>query len=490
MLLALLATLVCCSCGKKRATVPPESLLAQIGPKTISLAEFIRRAEYTIRPPYCKGDNYIHKKIILNSLIAEKLLALEAGENNELTRNEQFQDYIRGRQEQAMRQWLYYQTAYSTVNLDTSEIIKSYDLAGRKYSINFISLDDSSKINQFSRELKQGTASFENFYRQHFGLEAIPQRAVSWEEQTEEAIHQALFSAPLQKGQIIGPIKTEDGHYLLMEIAGWTDRLAISDTDIQRRWNAVAEQLQTKYATEIYSKFMARVMKGKRVEFVGDTFFRLTEVFAPVYLKSMADKKAAFNQRFWNDEIYPDSLGGKIAEIMDHSLLQIDSETWKVKDFLKALRIHPLVFRKRKISHREFPEQFKLAIVDLIRDKYITQEAYHNGYDKAEVVKRNTVMWKDYLLAMFQKNRFLDELGVPDKDNLAVIPHYLDAYVDSLQSKYSHQIEIDTDAFEKIPLTRVDMFVLQKDVPFPILVPSFPLVTTDNKLDYGRKLGN
>lgn len=56
-----------------------ETILAKVGDKTISVNEFIRRAEYTPRPAYCRGENYIHRKIILNSLVAEKLLALEAG---------------------------------------------------------------------------------------------------------------------------------------------------------------------------------------------------------------------------------------------------------------------------------------------------------------------------------------------------------------------------------------------------------------------------
>ena len=64
------------SCAEK-PFVPEEAVLAQVGEKFITIQDFIRRAEYTIRPDYCRQDNYIHKKIILNSLIAEKLASLE-----------------------------------------------------------------------------------------------------------------------------------------------------------------------------------------------------------------------------------------------------------------------------------------------------------------------------------------------------------------------------------------------------------------------------
>jgi hypothetical protein len=60
--------------------------------------------------------------------------------------------------------------------------------------------------------------------------------------------------------------------------------------------------------------------------------------------------------------------------------------------------------------------------------------------------------------------------------------------VDSLQNKYSGEIEIDVEAFNKIKLTRVDMYVIRQNVPFPQVVPQFPQVTTDNRLDYGEKM--
>ena len=65
------------SCSKQdleQRKIPEEVILARVGPGVITIQDFIRRSEYSIRPGYCRQDNYIHKKIILNSLIAEKNL--------------------------------------------------------------------------------------------------------------------------------------------------------------------------------------------------------------------------------------------------------------------------------------------------------------------------------------------------------------------------------------------------------------------------------
>ena len=139
------------SCSKKSIDEPKEVILTKIGDKTISLNEFIRRAEYTIRPPYCRENNNIHKKIILNSLIAEKMLALEAGEENELAQNERFQRYIQGRKEQAMRQWLYHKEIYGKVKLDPKEITKIYRVEAEGIKFNILVL----KIPQLLKRLKE-----------------------------------------------------------------------------------------------------------------------------------------------------------------------------------------------------------------------------------------------------------------------------------------------------------------------------------------------
>ena len=60
--------------------------------------------------------------------------------------------------------------------------------------------------------------------------------------------------------------------------------------------------------------------------------------------------------------------------------------------------------------------------------------------------------------------------------------------VDKLQEKYSDEIYINTDLFEKIKISKVDMFVTQNNVPYPVVVPNFPSYTDDSYLNYGSKL--
>jgi hypothetical protein len=74
---------------------------------------------------------YHDKKIILNSLIAEKILSIEAGDDNEAIRSGMFSNMITGLKEQKMRELLSYHEGMAKVKPDTNELKQIYSVAGR-----------------------------------------------------------------------------------------------------------------------------------------------------------------------------------------------------------------------------------------------------------------------------------------------------------------------------------------------------------------------
>ena len=193
------------------------------------------------------------------------------------------------------------------------------------------------------------------------------------------------------------------------------------------------------------------------------------------------------NQALW-DDIEFDTNSFNVDNEVDKNatILNYDGDSWTVEDLNDQLRFHPLVFRKRKMNRGEFAEQLRLAIADLIRDIEITKQCYSKGYDAHWSVELNTAMWrgssnsKKYLSRLRHKNK-----KIKNQEQWLT---FINPKIDSLQEAYSNDIEINMDAFEKIKLTSTDMMVIQRGVPYPILVPSFPVVTSDNRLDYGKSI--
>lgn len=481
------------SCNYQKDTRTDESILARIGDRTISVNEFIRRAEYTPRPAYCAGDNYIHRKIVLNSLIAEKLLALEAEDNDELRQNQEFQAYLVGRKEQAMRQWFYYKEAFEKVEIDSNDVKPIYQLSGRTYRLAYLTIDNAEQAAEVQGALAAGGADrFQQVAQQLSGQLQTPQREVAFQAVENETMLDSLFTVTRSKNQIVGPVKSEDGNFTFVQILGWTDRKLLSPTDIQRRWQDAQDWLTEKTASQSYDRIVAQLMKGKTIEFMPETFRKLVNLVGPMYLRSREQKEQAFSDQFWkkNEEIQLEKQADQMA---GEPLFRIDGQIWSVADFEQEMQRHPLVFRKRNMAKSEFAEQFKLAIVDMVRDRYVTTAAYEAGYDKAEEVQRNAQMWRDNLSALYQQNKYLHSLGLVSafrNEPVKIIESRLNPLIDSLQAKYSEKIAIDTERFESIKLSRIDLFAVQRNMPFPVVVPSFPMITTDHTLDYGKSVKN
>ena len=486
---SLLLTIAACS--KKQPPIPDEVILARIGDRIITKNDFIQRAEYTIRPPYCKSDLYLHKKIVLNSLIAEKLLAFEAGDTNKLVQNERFKAFITGRSEQTMRQLFFKDKIMSKVNLDQDEVKQMYNLAGRTYKIGFISIQDSAATEFVRKALFEQGMGFEELVKKYADSDSVAQHEISWQNEQNPVMRDLFYGQKLTKGQILGPVKVGDEN-LFLKVLGWTDKLAISPDDIKNRSDDVTEHLTRKQGDRYYQDYVVDLMKGKKLEFNKDTFFKLIDIMGEYYFASQQQNPNMFDARPLNNrETLLDSLGDSIEEIRDMPLLSLSGEVWTVDDLEKQLMRHPLQFRKKKFRRVEFGEQLKYAIADLIADKYITEEAYEKGYDKNPIVQNVRDTWQDSYAAIYQRNKILKKAGkfdTFDKEYMRTIEGVLDPEVDSLQKKYSDAIAVNFDLFEDIKLTRIDLFVVYENQPYPIATPSFPVITTDNMLDYGSKI--
>ncbi len=481
------------ACSKKKA-IPEAEIMARVGDRVITTDEYLQRAEYTIRPPYARQNLYIHKKIILNSLIAEKLLALDAGDSCELAKSEKFNLFVRGRKEQVMRQLFFQKNMYDKVKLKKKEIDEVFKRAGRTYDIEFVSTTNKEFSDYIQNEVFHKNRDLGEVVLEKVNGDSLPRRQVQFSMQEIDQVRSALYEQDVKKGQVIGPIKIEDEN-LYIKVLGWTDRVAMASHDIQNRWEDVNQHLNYKYAKQIYDKYVGKLMKGKRLDFNRDTFVALVNILGPVYFPDPEKKQIDIQRNLWGksvpEEGLPDSLKQRLQQIEDRPLLVYDGQVWTVNDLGREMVLHPLQFRKREFPRQEFANQLKLAIADLIRDKAITQEAYRQKLDQNRIVKTKEQMWRDAYLADYLRDRKLEDLGVLQnfkKNYLEIIETYLNPVVDSLQAKYSDIIEINTDALENVVLTRIDMFAIYQDQPYPVIVPNFPLLTTDAWLDYGKKL--
>ena len=464
--------------------IPENNIIAKVRDKIITVNEFIKRAEYTVRPAYCRGDNNIHKKIILNSLLGEKLLSLEA---IDISLSPHLVKYLKGRKEQAMRELLFYEKGHKDIQI-SPEILDSFSsTAARKYRVMFSRLPDQIIADEIHHFMDQGI-SYEEIFDAAFGLDSIPERSIDFFSEVDPHIVDKIFSVNLEKDEVLPPFKTIDGSYLWIKIKGWTKMPAITATAKNIFLQDIDKKLNRLEAIRKYNEYTAELMAGKKMDLIKPAFLRFSDIASNYYLGHINDNKLI--EAIWNiHEEIDEKPDFSSMESYDREtpLMYFDERTWSVGEIQELIESHPLVFRKKNVKKNEFPEQLKYALADLIRDHYLTAEAYKMGYDKQHSVLLEKYLWEDHLYASLKKDQVLKEKGLSienDEDNLNV----MNDYIGMLQEKYSDQIIINFRQFNKINLSRIDMVALKPSAPYGHPVPSFPILTQDHSIDYGKDI--
>ncbi|MCB0283880.1 MAG: hypothetical protein KDF60_14940 [Calditrichaeota bacterium] len=475
-----------------------ELILARIGDKNISVNEFIRRAEYVVRPSYCNSNSRVHKKIVLNSLIAEKLFSIEAGDTNTFIKSERVQAFLRGRKEQAMRYLQFLDNAYKKVEIDSLKLEQFIRNAGRTYMVEYYNAGDRQTASVIDKAIRSGEMSFEQGLSNLGLFSEIPAREIKLEKTENLKILDALYGDVVEKNQVIGPINTAADEYIFIKVKDWQNTPLITQRDYTLRENQVSQLLKEKLSKNFYDSFIVSVMAGKNIEFSRETFLQFTQILGPYYFLSDEEKEILRKNRFEetadNDNLKRPSFENfneALQEIREQSLFKVGEDVWKVADLIEAVSSHPLVFRERRLEPKNFGKELQMAIMDLVRDVYLTRNAYKEGYDKAVGVQREVMMWMDNYNYLYEKEKFLRSVAGDSVDNMdpsVVLDKYLNPHVDTLQKKYSDLVEINLAALDSVRLTRIDMSVTQENVPYAKPVPGFPVVTTDFRLDYGNKM--
>lgn len=467
---------------EKREKAKEQKILARVGNRTITVNEFLYRTELTIRSRYITKKQYELNHVLLNQLVGEKIFALEAGDDNPLAKRKSFQAYLRGIQEQAMREELYRHLAVQKVKLDTNEIKQYYRTAGREYDVAFYTIYKQNIAQQIEAEIaKNPNAAKEVF--EALSKEIKPgTHTVKFRDQDHDLIHESLFSRPISADTVIGPLRLEKNHYLFMKVKGWKDYPAISGEQMQQRWNEVIETRTKRKANRIWGEYIKNRLSGKTVKFNKDVFKKLADLTYQLYIARDDTERQTIYGEFLRStkDIFNSQFLANEKALLKSPFFTFDNKVWKVEDFLDLLASHPLVYRKKPITREEFPREFRNAIVDLLRDYVLTQDAYKKGLHRQESIQRNTLLWKDALIASYYQNQLLDQLA--KKYNIegqsTKLKAVYEAYVDSLFNAYTNRIQINEEELRKIQLTNIDMVAYKPGVPYPMAVPKFPMIIT------------
>lgn len=470
--------LLSCSDKSQSTFEPSLNILATIGDKSITVNDFLKRCEYVPRPNYCKNNNYIHKKIALNSLIAEKILSVEFEKKGFIYTAAQ-ENLIIGQKEQAMRQMMLKIHGFEKVVLDPKQINVSSKIINRTYDVSFVLINDNQneRVNQNSI---QTIIDIKNLLKNSVG---VSQKTISINDKMPIEIKRILFFSDPKKGELFGPIHISNNKNMYFEIQKWNTKVLITEKEKEQSLSDSRKMYHELYALKKYEKYVASLMSNKSINFQADVFSSFSNKLSQIFLIEREKKESVIQGSIWRESKETNIVSfDDLDEIKKDILLTFDNELFTVADVLKMIKKHPLVFRNKDIIPSMFSNELKYALVDLFRDNEITKEAYKNDLDKMFDISQVEKKWKDHIAASIIKNKLNKKTLNKDEFFSSLVTK-----IDSLQRQYSNIIKIDTDKFEKIKITNIDMNVVFTNQAYPIFEPAFPILTDDHILDYGQK---
>ncbi len=468
-------------CSRKTPPAPEDQVVAIVAQDTIYVNDFLRRTEFTVRPNYCQRDGMQDKRICLNSLIAEKLFALEAGDDNELIKNENFRARLQGIKEQAMREQLIRDMVVDKIHISREEIDRAYINSRKTVHTQAVFIPKNVNPEAVYAAAKSGV-SFDELGRKFPGVSPKVIKDIKWGHIDEQA-QEAVFSDKVTKGSLLPPLAERDG-WRLIKVTGWSEDIELSPANRNLQKENIKSGLMDYYIRKEYTNYAQKLMRGKRIDFDPRGWKIVVEALQPLYLAGGDSIGPARDMTPEIEEAY-----AQMRQRGDAPFMKIDGRGWSVAEFQKTINVHPLELSTKGLSADNFQQRLQAAVAGLITDHTLTQLAYKKKYDRSYAVNRIVHDWKTYYLFLYQRDRYLREkqfTGDITRDYFEAFDEYLTPYLDSLKIKYDEVIVFHPQALDNLQLTRLPMIAYKTAGPYRQVVPPFPLVTNSNKTNYRR----
>jgi len=449
-------------------------ILATIDDKIITVNDFIRRSEYNVRPSYCNGNSNADKLIILNSLIAEKLIALDS----EFDLTEAHLRLLEGRKEQKMREVLYNRDIYNKVKIDSLELNIVYDNSRKDFTISYITFPDKQMMIELKNSLEDSAFTFEELVMNMDAVETIPSRKINYNKDVTEDMYEAFFSKEVQLGQIFGPVMMGD-YYSIFRVDDWKESRNLSAAQNRLEITTLKKTMQDIKAHINYRRYINSLMKDKKLHFHVKNFENLvmnihTDVKAlPLDKSELVMKDMPLNSKYSMD----------LSE--NDILFTILDKEWTIGDIDDLIGRDPVTISS-KVNEKTLKKILKKSIIKKIEAFYITKDAYEKSIDRHYLVNQEVTVWSDYIRSTQWISHMIETSGYTrtETDNNTIFNELLNPVFDSLMVKYSEVIDVNEYNFSNIDLSSIDMHAFYNEQSHSLVVPLFPITTTKQKVDF------
>ncbi len=437
------------SCRSKHS----KPLVGRVGDKNITLAEFSDIYRFNPNLAQIKNSKSA-KKLLLNALIVEKLLAAMA-ERSGMMNRPMLKAYKNEFKREALIEKFWQNSIFSQIRITKKELRIAYRASKEKRVVRFLSFADSAQAWQVFHQLKKGT---------NFGiLKDAGIDTITFESRLP-AIRSQVFKMRLNQ---ISPPVLEGGHYFILKLVDTVENIFRSKADLDQHRHKLEKILRLRKSYKVYRAYLHRHFKEAPYSINKTLFKRLVQL-----LDGQIFRKNKIYKDFFRADLEKNSALGAIWQkpIVHFK----NGKQWTVKELLRRIEIapYPIDFKKRG----RFRMSMIAAVKHILDDELIAGEAQRLGLDKTDYVQAQQQMWMDYILSEMEKTCIWQGETNPEKRQKLLLKEMAPEIKKA-------KVYINYALLDTLSLSRTDMFVYKTNFPERYIAPALkPVLLPDSLL--------
>lgn len=366
--------------------------VAKVGGITISEQEYQTRLNFSAFLSDIKDEEKI-KKIVLSALIAEKVLAKEALNNN--YSSDILESLIWQNQKEVMIEYLRSDSVDNQVHITDAEVLLDYKRKTRELEVKYISISDFEKASQLRKLISSGK-SFEDVSNAYIAdmnwqENVIPTKTIKWYLEQPEMEHQ-LYN--LDEGATSDPISAF-GEYYLVKV----DKINIVQSSLESSFDNKKDELKSSIRKNKIAKKYVDFYSKNILNRMGKADWKIIETAVDYYIQSLP---AVSDINQLKSDPLPENVlfntNEKISSLKSDKAIEFDDYSWTIEELFSHLRNGPYLFdMENTISIKK---SFKRNIQLMLEHEAWYNLAIHLNYDYDPRVKSDHEVWSNYFYAM------------------------------------------------------------------------------------------
>jgi hypothetical protein len=440
---------------EQRSTAIPVDTLATVGSRVITARDFLERYELMPWPNKDKKNRTEYTKTeFLHSIVAEKLLAMEAAAQNVgfdsvtmkiqqnferlFVRDEFYKTEVQSR----------IQIAPAEVRIGMSRFIWEYDIA----VLGILSKQEGDllykKVSQ-SRNKRNVLRSFND------SLYVVIDTVKVTYGFPEAVVEDAVFS--IGRDSLSRPVKTDAYGWVMFHLLRQGTNFQNAQFNHTDRLHKVNNVIRGRKEDSIAVKIFASVTAPQQAEADPAIFYRLADsVFA--MLREDSSKYLAKGV-FQFSAAAVDELEAKFSPLAREKFITLASGDMTVDDVLQGLGNNNVVFPSPlNLDHVRIVLNNNIKTV--IQNEMLTREGLKKNLQQAENVRHDIGVWMDNHRSRLLLRNIIDTLrrsadSLQQKNLDRYLQESIDTYIGTLAKRYT--VTINEEALRKVPTTTSSM---------------------------------